>query len=385
MPLVACLLGLAALAAQDPAGCRRCDHRGVQDCPRHEAELLELERGVGFCAAAARCADCGGALLVPCARCEGGPETAAMTARRAEVAAWLAREDPLEKFCARPLVRIETPHFAFVEDVASLRRGKQEIDGHLFLHLLARDAEHAAALIGQHYSPGPKDYRARMRLWFWGDGEDHERIMRNFLHSGSSGDFKMLGHQPLFSVWTHDRTFLGDEPTLRSLGVHNGVHMLLSNLYAEVWIGDQQAGWLDSGSAHWYEEKIFGRVQHYCIDEVTIPPDWNGGRWRAALRELLERKSTGTLLPDLLKLQTGEMTPEQQALCWSIYDWIVATRPDALAGLLRGAKQRQPAREMFSALLELPLLEAEPAWRAWVGENYPRQEPKPRRGRAPLQ
>ncbi len=383
MLLAALILAIPAAAShlQEPElkGCRRCDHRGVVDCKQHDEELLALERRVEFCAAAARCEDCGGALLVPCKRCDGGPETGLMELRRKEVAAWLAKEDPLEKFLERPLVRIETPHFVFVTDADKLKRGKKKVDGHRFLHELARDAEEAAAWIDQHYQPGEKGYRTRMRLWFWEHMEDHLKVMRHFLGSGSAGDFKMLGHEPLFSVHCHDHAFQGIEPQLRSLGVHNGVHMLLSNLWTEVWIGDMQGGWFDSGAAHWYEEQVYGFVQHYCIDEAVIPPDWNGGVWRAALRELLTRKSETLLLPNLVKEQTGSMTPEEQALAWSVYDWIVATKPDALAGLLRGAKKRTPSREMYPELLGLTLLEAERAWRAWVVETYPKKEKKRRR------
>ncbi len=381
MLLAAFLLAIPAVPLpQDPEGCRRCDHRGVVDCKRHDEELLALERRVGFCAAAARCEDCGGSLLVPCKRCDGGPETGKMELRRAEVAAWLAEEDPLEKFLERPLVRIETPHFLFATDAEQLHRGKKEkVDGHRFLHELARDAEDAAAWIDQHYAPSEKDYRARMRLWFWEHKADHLKVMRHFLGSGSAGDFKMLGHEPLFSVHCHDDSFQGVEPTLRSLGVHNGVHMLLSNLWDEVWIGDQRAGWLDSGSAHWYEDRVFGEVEHYCIDEAAIPPAWNRGVWRSSIREVLSRKEQRSILPELVQEQTGAMTPEQQAMAWSVYDWIVATRPEALPGLLRGAKKRTAARDMLPELLGLGVLEAEAAWREWVLASYPKKEKKPRR------
>ena len=67
----------AGLSPQDE-GCKRCDHRGVVACPRHDGEMRAHEAHVLFCSVAAACADCGGALVVDCERCEGGPDNAGM-------------------------------------------------------------------------------------------------------------------------------------------------------------------------------------------------------------------------------------------------------------------------------------------------------------------
>jgi hypothetical protein len=197
------------------------------------------------------------------------------------------------------------------------------------------------------------------------------------LKVSGGGDMKVLGRQPRFSVWTADPVFQDSYVDLLTLGVHNSVHMLQSNVWDEVWVGDMSAGWFDAGAAHWYEEKIYGRARHYCIDEAGSPPNWHDGVWRAAIRALLARRDAA-ILPELMRKQTGEMTPEEHALSWSVYDWLVAQHAAALAPILRELKAKRPAREALTATIGMGVVEAEKAWRAWVAETYPVQDRKPR-------
>lgn len=382
------LLLLAALGLPQPAtpqdaaaltGCRACKNRGVTDCARHDEELRQLEPQV-YCTAAAGCPDCGGALTVDCAKCPGGPDSAAMAARRAALVAWLAAagEHAAETALGRKVLRIEAPHAHFAAEIDQLKDGKKKVDGHLFLHRLARDGERAAQLLAEGYGiERERDYRAPMRIWFWQDADTHATLMREVLKSGSTGDFKLLGRKPVFSVCTSDEVFDDEYWDLLTLGTHNLVHMLQSNVWDEEWIGDQGGGWFDSGAAHWVEEKIYGRIRHYCIEEAGTPPDWEGGVWRAAVRAWLEKRD-GAILPGLVTKQTGEMMPEEHALAWSFYDWLAATRPQSLAPLLRALKQRVATREALPQHAGLGLVEAEQAWRAWVKESYPAREKKPK-------
>lgn len=380
--LLAALLFAPIAAAQSgdaPAGCKACKQRGVVDCARHEEELRELEPLV-YCSEAAACPDCAGALRVDCPKCEGGPETAAMEARRAELAAWFAAagEHVAETALGRKVLRIDAPHAHYAAEVAQLKDGKKKVGGHLFLHRLARDGERAAALLAESYGiEHERDYRAPMRLWFWQDADTHAKLMREVLKSGSTGDFKLLGRKPVFSVCTSDEVFQDEYWDLLTLGTHNLVHMLQSNVWDEEWIGDQGGGWFDSGAAHWVEDKIYGRIRHYCIEEAGSPANFEDGVWRAAVRAWLDKRE-GALLPALVKKQTGEMMPEEHALAWSFYDWLAETRPQALNPLLRALKQRMPAREALPTHAGLGLVEAEQEWRSWVKKTYPAREKKPK-------
>lgn len=361
-----------------PAGCRSCKQRGVTDCPEHEEDTRALESAVR-CSQAASCQKCGGSLVLDCPKCEGGPESAPAEARRAELVAWRATGRlPVEDLLGREVLRIEAEHVHLAAEIVALKDGKKKVDGHRFLHTLARDAEMAAGMVDAHYSVDrARDYKAPMRLWFWQKPAVHRQVMQEYLKVSGAGDVKILGRKPQFSVCTSDDSFQDDYLVLLTLGVHNVTHMLLSNLWDETWIGDQGAGWFDAGAAHWYEEKIYGRSRHFCIDEAGSPPTWEDGVWRSAIRALLQRQDA-VLFPELLKKQTGEMTPEQHALCWSIYDWLVATRPEALVPILKAAKGKKPARELLPETIGMGILDAEKAWRAWVESTYPGREKKPK-------
>ena len=360
-------------------GCRRCDHRGVVDCKSHKGELFELEQQIDFCSVAAACPDCAGALLVPCSRCDGGPETAIMVKRRAEVAKWAQKPHHLEIYLERELTHMETQHLVLVSDVEKLRDGKKKITGHILLHRVARDGEQSAQLLDRHFSVSKKYYRSRMMLWFWNDQKSHQKVMEHFLGSGSAGDFKWLGKNPRFSVNCDDNNFQLQAPGLHSLGVHNAIHMLISNMHSEIWIGDMGGGWFDSGAAHWYEEKIFNRVGNYCIDELTFEADYAKGLWRAALRKYLDAPIDAAILPQLLRQQTGAMMPRDHALAWSFWDWLVSNHPTTLSPILKGLKKREAERDLFKLHLKMNLRQAEDAWRKWVHETYPRKEPKRRK------
>lgn len=376
--LVLLIALLCAPAGSEDKGCRRCDFRGVTDCEQHDEELRALEATV-FCSVAAACADCGGALVVDCEHCDGGPENAAMVARRAELAAWVAIPHPLEAQLDIKLMRIEDDRFEFVGSIDKLKRGKRTVEGHTYFHHVARDCARAEALIAEHYKVDAEvDYRARMRLWLWQSREDHERVMSEYLSSGSTGDYKLLGKDPIFSACSSDPIFGNDYDVLLALGVHNAAHMLTSNLFQEVWIGLDGAGWFDVGLAHWYEERVIGQQRHYCVDEAHGRWKWSDPLWRAKVRQYLG-KASERQITQLVGMQTGEVPDWGHAMSWSFYDWIVATKPAALRPILIGLKNRTPARELIRDHLGMDLFAAEDAWRAWVVETYPRKEKPLRR------
>ncbi len=381
-PFVAAVLFLAASppspAQEAPSGCRHCDHRGVLDCRRHPKDLVEYEREVRFCSVAAACPDCGGSLLVDCPRCEGGPESALLKRRRAEIAAWRARRLPVEERLGRSLLRGETEDFALIVDVPSLRLGKHAIDGHHFLHRVLHDLRGTATRFHEHFQATRADQCGIERLWFWGRQRDHATAMLEFLSSGAGGDFKMLGKQPLFSVWTGDPVFGNDGERLRRLAVHNGAHMLMSNLYRELWIGDLRGGWFDAGAAHWYEAAVFGRSLNSCIDEAVRTPNYHDGHWRSALYELFRKKGQGPVLPELCNQLSGTLSDRQHALAWSLYDWLVEVHPDTLPAFLHGFQARKHSRELFRDLLHMDMHQTESAWRAWLATAY-RPRPGSRR------
>ena len=377
-----CLAVVAMLQTPDPSlvpeGCRRCNFTGVIACKEHPKELGELESKVEFCSVAAQCEECSGSLLTACTKCEGGPKTNAMLKRREAIAERILQPRALESFLGTSLIRIETTHLRVTGDVAEVREKKKRVSGHVFLHGVARDGEIVAELIDEHFRAKQKHYRSPMRLSFWESLETHAKVTGHFLGSGSTGDFKWLGKDPRFSVHCGDETFGFDAVNLHTLGVHNIAHMLISNVFTEMWVGDMGGGWFDSGSAHWYEEFVFKKVRHHCIDEISYGASYENGLWRAALRKQLSRDDGEAILPSLARKLTGSMTPLEHALSWSFYDWLVHHHMTKLAPILQGLKKRTPERELFAEYLGMDFRQTEEAWRAWVKETYPKKEPRRR-------
>jgi hypothetical protein len=414
------LLAPSTLAQND--GCRKCDERGVVLCKKHDDDMHLYERQVQFCSTAAGCKECFGTLLVDCERCDGGPDSGKIPERKAEIEQWMA-EERMAQHLGRPVPVVETPHFKLVVDTGTLKEGKKKkIDGHVVMHRVANDVEQAARLLGEHFllqgtevreasrlrkaaeaftagevleeepasesdNPGSampasaqRDYFSKMRMWIWKNPDDHQNVMAKFLGSSSTGDFKMLGKDPVFSVWTEKE--FGTVPGVRRLFTHNATHMLLSNLYGMLWTGDLGGGWFDAGSAHWYEYKIHELSVNYCIEEATIPLDFHGGVWRAPIRKWLKKDQT-RFLPVLIKKNTGAMELPEQALCWSFYDYLIANHVESLPILQQGLKRKEEARKLLTDALGMRLLAIEDEWRAWVAATYPLKGDKPKEPKKP--
>jgi hypothetical protein len=377
------------LAAQE--SCPNCLHRGVLACKQHvevprEEEEPSSENPILYCSWAAACAECEGTLWIDCPRCPRGERTKEVEERRRVIRSWLENSS-LERALGRAVPRLETPRFAFAVDVAELPgedKAKKKASGHQLAHQLARDEEHVAARVAEHYAMTDQDYRAKMRMWLWSSLETHQKAQEHFQGTLTTGDFKLLGRDPVFSVWTEPTNF-DTVPKVRALFAHNAAHMLLSNAFQPNWVGDIGGGWLDAGLGHWYEYELFGLTVNYCMEEATLLVDYEGGRWRAPVRRRLEREKE-RLLPGLLPKRTGALSTAEHALCWSFYDFLLAAHPGAARKLMIDLKQKKPARESLAQHLGMDLFALEDAWRAWASESYPlkgdaAKTPEARRGK----
>jgi hypothetical protein len=369
---------LLALLPTDGEGCPDCRYTGIVPCTGHREPSEEPTEALPLvhCSWASACSMCGGTLWYDCGRCTGGPRSAWLEQRLAEESDW-AQENELEKAVGHPVGRIETARFELVVAADGLKERSRRVSAHELAHQLAEDVEHVAALVAEHYGVTPEDYSTKMRMWVWGDRKTHEAAMGAFLGTISSGDFKALAALPTFTVWP-ERPHFDDVPKLRAVFVHNAPHLLLTNAFGTGWVGDIGGGWLDAGAGHWYEYERFGQSLNACIEEATLNDAWEGGLWRAAMRKRLAKEKE-PVLPGVFGKRTGAMSSEEQAVCYSFHDYLVAQHPAALGPMLKALKRREkPARDILAEHTGLGLLEAEEAWRAWVQETYPRRETRPR-------
>jgi len=371
---------LLLVLAPQQRSCPNCLHQGVLPCKAHDEVPLETEErtaanGLEFCSWFASCEACGGTGVVDCPRCADGERTAEVATRRAEIAKWM-EPSPLEKALGRAVGRVQTKHHEIVVEVPVLPEGKKKVKAHAMAHRLAADLEHVAAKVAEHYAMRPEDYRARMRMWIWDDLATHRLAMEKFLGTITGGDFKMLGRDPVFSVWDEPGLFDTVEG-VRMLFAHNTAHMLLSNAFESTWVGDIGGGWFDAGLGHWYEYELFGRTLNYCLEESTLNENYENGQWRAAVRKRLEREKD-PFLPGLLPQRTGQMSAAEHALCWSFYDWILAAHPGKVRPILAALKKKTPARDVLEKELGKGVFALEPDWRAWVTAAYPLKGDEPR-------
>lgn len=380
--LLPTLLPLTVLVWQ--ATCARCKGEGVLACGKHdevprEEEEPTPENPVAYCSWAAACPDCRGTLWVDCSRCDSGRRSTAVEERGRLIRSWL-ETSPLARALERAVPRLETERFQLAVDIADLpgegRGKKKKLSGHELAHELARDMEHVSARIREHYQLEPVDYRAKMRMWLWADLATHQKAQAAFQGTLTTGDFKVLGRDPVFSVWT-ERPLFDTVPEVRTLFVHNAAHMLLSNVIQPDWVGDIGGGWLDAGLGHWYEYELFGQTLNICLEESTLLENYENGRWRAAVRRRLEREKE-PFLPGLLPKRTGAMSAAEHALCWSFYDYLLASRPGVVRKLLVDLKQKKPARESLPLHLGMDLFTIDAAWRSWVSATYPLKGDEPR-------
>jgi hypothetical protein len=378
---VVCLAFLALSAAQE--SCPNCLHQGVLPCKDHvDVPGAEEEPSPGnpmlYCSWAADCETCGGTLFVDCPRCEHGERSDAVAERGRLIRSWLD-SSPLERALGRRVPRLESERYQIAVDVDELpndERGKKRLSGHQLAHQLVRDLEHVTAKVAEHYQMTPADYRAKMRMWFWTTLEDHQQAQRSFQGTLTTGDFKLLGRDPVFSVWKEPSLF-DTAPKIRALFAHNAGHMLLSNAFQPTWVGDIGGGWLDAGLGHWYEYELFGLTVNTCLEESSLAGDYEGGRWRAAVRKRLE-KEKDPFLPGLLPKRTGAYSMPEKALCWSFYDWLLSAHPGVVRKLMLDLKQKKEARAVLQQHLGMDVFALEDAWRAWVSANYPLKGDEPR-------
>lgn len=366
-----------ALAPQHD-GCNSCEHRGVEDCDRHSKEELAWEAEVLFCSEAARCEDCGGALVVDCPRCAEGPESDALETRLRRIRHWTEVGCEPERLLQRPLVRVETAHFEVVIAADELKYGSKHWSAHRVAHALAREAEAAALLLDEHFGAEPTDYSGKTRLWYFGEAEDHFRVNREIFGRNVEAAMKFYGPRPASSAWTGDKGLEDEVMAVVMNGVHVGVHLLLSSLFRPEWLQDKKAGWFDVGAAHYYEIERFRRTATYCLDEANTDLDWKQGKWRAPIRSLLARRRD-PILPDLLQELPGTLWEEEHALSFSLFDYVVHVHPEALKPLLLGFKRGGQARDLIREHLHTSVPALEESWRKWVAETYPTRDPKPRK------
>jgi hypothetical protein len=148
----------------------------------------------------------------------------------------------------------------------------------------------------------------------------------------------------------YDKNHLHEESELHQACVHQVAHCLLSNVYDGIWPGNIKGGWIDEGLAHFYENKLFGEVRHYCYVEDDTIQTFKFGRWEPEVRNAVDQKKALGFL-SVTGLDTVNMTPEQRMYAWSFCDYILRAMPGKFAKLAKAIKQKKVVSDALPSSL----------------------------------
>ncbi|HVS18408.1 MAG TPA: hypothetical protein VMT18_07405 [Planctomycetota bacterium] len=363
------LVAFASVADAQEKRCARCRSQGWVECGEHGKLDLEHEREVLYCSVADGCETCGGIGWRACTACDEGAVAAEAEARRAASASARTRLAELDATMQRPLRKAESAHFVLVWEMTGLKVGKKPHDEHARLHLTLQRLEALYADYTQLLGVADEAFAKKSRIFVWYLPDEHKAASQAFCDMYSPAGTKLMGPDPNYSVCGNNRYFKGDEQLHRNL-VHCTTHLLFSQQYPPQWIGNLRGGWAEEGLAHLFEERGFGVCDNYCYQEQNTRYDYKGGKFKPALRKLVEADEMPPLAGVLLR-NTDELEPAEHAVALAVVEYLI--QRDAAAFNQLGVKLRSRAetREVLVELYGLTILELEVALQAWVLEHYP--------------
>ena len=367
--LAVALSSVVGAALQTPGAkptCSSCNDRGVFACRACVKSGCRGSRDVDVCSEAKKCKTCAGARFEECGKCER-PLAADLPKRRTELATWREALRPIDERLGHELRHCESPHFVLTFDI-------QRVDtpgaggAHAAMHVYLDRLESFFADFCQDLSCTDKDFLAKTHVMLWGKEVDQEKASVEYTRQQSNTESKLMGAKPVVSIF-YDKNHMHEEYELHQAVVHQVAHCLLSNVFDGVWPGNIRGGWIDEGSAHFYENKYFGEVRHYCYVESDSIQYFKFGRWESAVRAAVDKNESLGFL-GVTGINTVEMTPEQRMFAWSFCDYILRATPGKFGALAKAIKAKQPVAQALSGTLGVSPFEFEAQWRQWVVASY---------------
>ena len=370
-------LGGGPALAQAPAkqtpvlvkDCKKCRAQGRLACPEHPKSECELEDEVLYCSAFIDCAVCRGAGFVVCPVCQDPTAAAALEKRRADRLVRQLALKTYEEGMKRPLRIVESDHTVFVWEIDRLKVEKKLLNAHELNHLYARRMETVYADYLARMEIDDKAFVEKVRYFVWDFVEDQELGSTRFCGQGSSGPIKRMGNQPAVSLCGNKRFFQNDETLHRSM-VHYAAHLLLSAQDPIEWVGNQKAGWLDEGIAHWFEDRYFGVCDTYCFQETNDNVDFKGGKFRLSVREMVTEGDTPPIA-EVFEQNIDTLSLPQHAASFSYVDYLITRDAAKFNALIKRIKAKVATRDAMKEVYGYSPLDFEAQWKAWVLATYP--------------
>lgn len=377
----AAALGMVgAMHAQtERIACNQCGSDGIVECGKHGKAWLPRERAVAFCSHAAECKVCSGVLDADCKACRNATAEQELARRVELVRNWRrglrTAIDDVAK--GAPLLHLKTAHVDLSFGIDKLTVGRDKLDTHAAIHLYGDRLEALRASFVTTLALDDKDFSTRLRIYVCRDGEQSARLAPSV--TGIGGNLavgtKLLGIDAVYCCWQDPRSLPDDASLHRNL-VHNGVHLLLSNMDPPRPFGNPQNGWLDEGLAHWFEEKVDGKCTNFCFEEVLMQSgaSFKAGRWRVPVRKFADEGKLVSLAA-LGQKNTDQLDFPEHAQSFAMVDCLLATHGGPkLRDFLRAIKSGTPMRDAMQAVYGTTPLKFDIEFDTWVKANYSPQE-----------
>ncbi len=369
------LLGgpMASANAQTPP-CRSCQDQGTVPCSKH-GKLLPAEQGVLACSVAMECKACLGALQVDCKHCASPEREASLADRQRLLQEWLQqRRQQVDALTGRdPYAHLRTAHFDLASTLKGATVGTDKLDPHARLHLYGQRLEALFTLFTETLQLPAEDLPDRMLICLSEEARDHGVIGPRLTGMGgpNSVGLKLMGPTYVFSMWPERRSLPNDEAVHRYV-VHNVTHLLLSMSKPALYLGNKKHGWLDEGVAHWFEDRVTEKCTTYCYEEIALQAGagWKGGKWRPAVRRLVDAGEAATFAA-LSGKHSDELLFVDHALAFAYVDFLLAERGGAkFRDFLRAVKGGAETRDALPAAFGFTPLSIDAEFQSWVKRTY---------------
>lgn len=368
--LVALVGGFSAQEEGEPlVRCTRCRNLGARPCGEHPGVDCTLEGNALYCSVVGACDACGGAGWVDCGRCENPSSDARLEGRRSEIPGLADEYAYFERDLGRELALAVSSNFVLVWDLERLQVGKKWKSSHELLHLYVDRLERMRSEYVDVLDVEEGSLRSRVRILVWSTFEDHEAAALLYCSQTAPAGVKLMGQYPTYTVPAVKRLFASDAELHRNL-VHSTSHLLLSHQEPMGWMGITKGGWADAGLAHWFEDRFFGICDNYCYQEQDTNRDFRGGKWRPAVRKLVQRGEAPGF-GSLFEQNTDTLTLEQHAVAFSLVDYLVALDGAKLNSLLELLREKKATRDVLKKTFGVSVLRLQEDWQRWVLETYP--------------
>ncbi|MBI4881070.1 MAG: hypothetical protein HY812_15645 [Planctomycetes bacterium] len=373
--MIGLLASIAVLfLSQDPAPretCSACADRGSLPCPAHKKQDLELEKNVLFCSEVIKCRTCGGVLEIDCDECAIGDKQIAYA--REEKERWLEKQQQNYELLQHEFPIGRSPHFELWWDGDTIVAEKRRLSDHAAMHLYVDRLEDLYQQFKAATGATDEDFSTVFQVMVWKRYKHHQIAAGRFTgQPNPDTGTKRMGAVGIYTVFLDPSTVDPDESAAADLYraiVHNVSHLLLANAWNGLWPGELQGGWVDTGVAHYFEDKLHGRCTNFCYREQDTISNFRGARWRAPARTLAAANDRPSFAETIRK-KSDELSYDEHILSWSYCEFLISRNPAGFGAICRAIKQSKSIREPMLQHFEFDVLNFEEAWQAHVKATY---------------